>query len=418
MYLFYQTIVTFIILISPLIIIYRIFNNKEDKIRFIEKFGISSIKRKKGKVIWLHGASVGEILSVIPIIKNFEKNRNINQILFTSSTLSSSKILKNYRFKKTIHQFYPIDHFFLTSKFINYWKPDLAIFVESEIWPCMFKNINSKNIPLILLNARITKKTYAKWIRLGNFSKSIFNKITAAYPQNLETNFFLKKLMSTNKKINILGNLKFIEHKLAKKEKNNKIFFNKFNKKKIWVASSTHVKEEVFCAEAHIELRKRVKNLVTIIIPRHVHRANEIIEKLSNLNLKTVLHSTNPKNLNKVDVYVVDTFGETNKFHKIAPTVFLGGSIIKRGGQNPLEAARHGSKILHGPNVDNFKDVYKLLKSLRISKKINSPKNLANLIVFKKNKISGQKIRKIGEKILKKTIKELETFTNNEFKKT
>ena len=225
MYLFYQTIVTFIILISPLIIIYRIFNNKEDKIRFIEKFGISSIKRKKGKVIWLHGASVGEILSVIPIIKNFEKNRNINQILFTSSTLSSSKILKNYRFKKTIHQFYPIDHFFLTSKFINYWKPDLAIFVESEIWPCMFKNINSKNIPLILLNARITKKTYAKWIRLGNFSKSIFNKITAAYPQNLETNFFLKKLMSTNKKINILGNLKFVEHKLAKKEKNNKIFF-------------------------------------------------------------------------------------------------------------------------------------------------------------------------------------------------
>ena len=124
--------------------------------------------------------------------------------------------------------------------------------------------------------------------------------------------------------------------------------------KKTWVASSTHENEEFFCAEAHLELKKKIKNLITIIIPRHVHRANEIMAEIGKLNLKVELHSNKPNNLKNVDIYLVDTFGETNIFHKIGATVFLGGSIIKRGGQNPLEAARYGARILHGPNTDNF----------------------------------------------------------------
>ena len=126
MFLFYQILVSIILLISPIIIIYRIFKNKEDKHRFVEKFSISTKKRKNGKLIWFHGASVGEILSVIPIIKYYEKNKKINQILITSSTLSSSKILKKFKLKKTVHQFYPIDHFFFTNKFLKFWKPTLA----------------------------------------------------------------------------------------------------------------------------------------------------------------------------------------------------------------------------------------------------------------------------------------------------
>ena len=416
MFFLYQIIISIILLISPLIIIIRIFKNKEDKFRYIEKFSIPSIQRKKGKLIWLHGASVGEILSIIPIIKYYDKKKYINQILITTSTLSSSKIIKKFKFKKVIHQFYPIDQIYFTNKFLKFWRPSLAIFIESEIWPCMFKNIGKLNIPLILLNARITKKTFKRWSQFKFFSKYIFNEIKIAYPQNIETKNYLKKL--NTRKILHIGNLKFAQSSDEYYDRIPQKLKFEFKKKKIWVASSTHGIEEIFCAKTHIELKKKIKNLITIIIPRHVHRANEIITEISKLNLKTALHSDRPDSLENIDIYVVDTFGETGKFHKISNSVFLGGSIIKRGGQNPLEAARHGAKILHGPNIDNFKDVYKLLKLLKVSKEIGTPKQLATSITFKKNKTAGIKIKNIGEKIRKKTINELNKFINNEYKKT
>jgi 3-deoxy-D-manno-octulosonic-acid transferase len=412
----YQIFLSLILLVSPFIIIFRIFKNKEDKKRFIEKFSISTKKKTNGKLIWFHGASVGEILSIVPLIKNYEKNRSIDQILITTSTLSSSKVIKKFNFKKTIHQFYPVDHIYFTNKFLNYWKPNLAIFIESEIWPCMFNCISNKNIPLILLNARLTKKTFNRWMKIKNFSKSIFNKITIAYPQNLETKYLLKKIDAT--KINHIGNLKFAENYEEKGNKINDSLKLQLKTKKIWVATSTHADEEIFCAKTHIELKKRITNLITIIIPRHVHRVKEIIPKIENLNLKVTSHSKKNKNLKDTDIYIVDTFGETKKFHKIGYSVFLGGSITKRGGQNPLEAARYGANIFHGPNIDNFKDVYKLLKSFKISKEINTTKELASLITFKKNKDMGIKIKNIGEIILKKTIKELDNLIKNEFKKT
>ena len=280
----------------------------------------------------------------------------------------------------------------------------------------MYQNINKKKIPLILLNARLTKKTFNRWLKLGNFAKSIFNKITIAYPQNLETKLYLKKIYSN--KINYLGNLKFVEDQEIQNNKLNPLLNLEFKKKKVWVASSTHYNEEIFCVKAHLEIKKKFKNIITIIIPRHIHRAQEIKDEIKSLNLKVVLHSSKIKNLDGVDIYIVDTFGETKKFHRVGSSVFLGGSIIKRGGQNPLEAARFGAKIFHGPNVDNFRDVYRLLKSLKISKQINSPKKLATSINFKKNKNRGDRIKNIGEKILKKTIKELDYLINNEFKKT
>jgi len=416
MFFLYQIIFTLIIFISPILIYFRILKNKEHKTRYKEKFSITSKKRIKGNLIWFHGASVGEIQSIIPLIENYEKDQTINQILITSSTLSSSKILKKFKFKKTIHQFYPLDHIYITSKFLRYWKPNIAIFIESEIWPYMFKELKKRKIPIALLNARITKKTFDKWMKLKNFANEIFNKITIAYPQNLETKYFLKKL-KTNK-VKTIGNLKFIENDNEKFNTISNKLKSQFKTKKIWVASSTHSNEEIFCAKTHIELKKKIKNLVTIIIPRHIHRANKIISKLESLNLKVTKHSSKNKNIKNTDVYLVDTFGETKKFHKISCSVFLGGSIIKRGGQNPLEAARYGARILHGPNIDNFKDVYKALSSLKASKKITTPNELASLIIFKRNKNLGNKIKKIGGKILKETINELDKLINNEFKKT
>ena len=416
MFFLYQIILTTILIISPLIILIRILKNKEDKKRFVEKFSISSDKKKKGRLIWFHGASVGEILSIIPLIKNYEKHKFISQILVTSNTLSSSKILEKYNFKKTIHQFYPIDHFLFTNKFLTYWKPSIAIFIESEIWPYMFKCLNSKKIPLILLNARLTKKTFYKWMKIKKFFKVIMSKITIAYPQNLETKLYLDNIKLD--KVSLIGNLKFAENYNEAEEKIEPNLNYQLKKRKIWVASSTHKNEEILCAKTHLMLKKKNKNLITIIIPRHIHRSDEIKKDIENLGLRVAVQSSKIKNLKDIDIYIVDSFGETKKFHKISSSVFLGGSIANRGGQNPLEAARYGAKILHGPNVHNFKDVYKLLKLLKVSKKIYSTNQLSSSIIFKKNKNIGIKIKNIGEKILKKTIKELDILIKNEFKKT
>jgi len=412
MFFVYQLITSFIILFSPIIILIRVLKKKEDKIRFKEKFCFFSKKRAPGKLIWFHGSSVGEIMSILPIIYEYEKNNSIKKILITSSTLSSSRILEKLKFKKVVHQFYPIDHIYFSDKFLNYWKPSIAIFLESEIWPSMFKNLKKKNIPLILLNGRITKKTFLRWFKIKKFSQSIFNLISIAYPQNSETKLYLKKL--DVKKIQTIGNIKYIENHKNLNKKVDKDLSILFKKLKTCVAASTHSTEEIFAGKAHLLLKKKYKNFITIIIPRHVHRTSEISEQLKALNLKVTYHSSKNKNLNGVDIYIVDTFGESKKFYKIATTVFLGGSLINHGGQNPIEPARFGAKILHGPNIGNFKEVYKHLKNLKISKKITTPIEFANSNVFKKNMQKVGKINYQGKIILKKTIKELNKSINNE----
>ena len=412
MFIIYQLVTSFFILFSPILILIRIIKNKEDKIRFKEKFCFFSKKRGQGKLIWFHGSSVGEIMSILPIINEYEKRKSINKILITSSTLSSSKILQKFKFQKVIHQFYPIDHIFFSNKFLNYWKPGQAIFLESEIWPSMFKTLKKKDIPLILLNARITPKTFSRWQKLGKFSNSIFNLISVAYPQNKETKKFLKKL--SVKHINIIGNLKFIENKRLINKKIEKNLLKIFKSYKTFVAASTHHSEEIFAARSHVILKKKYKNFITIIIPRHVHRVDQIINQLKQLNLKIVTHSSKNKRLKDIDIYLVDTFGDSKIFYQMTTTVFLGGSIINHGGQNPIEPARFGSRILHGPYTGNFKEVYEYLKKLKISQGVKKPTELAKKIIFKKNMKKVKKINYLGKIILKKTLKELDKPINNE----
>ena len=401
----YQFLLTITLFFSPLIIIIRILKNKEDKLRFREKFCFISKKRGAGKLIWFHGSSVGEILSVIPIIKKYDNDKSIAKILITSSTLSSSKVLQKIKFKKTIHQFYPIDHLLFSNKFLNHWKPNVAIFLESEIWPSMFKLIKKRNIHLILLNARITKKSFNRWCKIKNFSHSIFNLIDKAYSQNSETNNFLKKL--NVKHIETIGNLKFIEHDSFNTTQADRKLFSQFKKFRTFVAASTHYSEELFAAKTHLILKKKIKNIITIIIPRHISRVDQIISQIKELGLNVISHGSKNKRLDNIDIYLIDTFGESKKFYKFATTVFLGGSIIERGGQNPLEPARFGAKILHGPHVNNFKDIYKYLDKLKISSKINSPQECANSIIFEKNMKKVKKKKNLGSTKLKKTINEL-----------
>ena len=412
MFVIYQLLLTLIILFSPIIILFRIFKGKEDILRFKEKFCLFSKKRNTGKLIWFHGSSVGELMSVLPILIKYDRDKSFDQILVTSSTLSSSKILQKYNFRKVVHQFFPIDHIFFSNIFLNYWKPSSAIFLESEIWPSIYRSLKKRNIPLILLNARISKKTFKKWMKLKTFSRRIFKLISFAYPQNKETKRYLKKLGV--KAINYIGNLKFYEdRRIVNKESDNKIK-NQFKKHKICIAASTHANEEVFAAQTHILLKKKNKNLITIIIPRHVHRVDEINNELKKLNLKTTYHSAKAKNLKNIDIYIVDTFGESRRFYKIANTVFLGGSIINKGGQNPIEPARYGAKILHGPNIDNFKEVYAFLKVLKISKEIKSPIQFANEVIFKKKMQNVKKIQKLGDVIFKNTLNKLGKIINYE----
>ena len=413
MFFIYRILINLIILFSPLIILSRVIKNKEDKFRFKEKFCFFSKKRGNGKLIWFHGSSVGEILSVIPLIEKLEKKKKIDKILITSSTLSSSKVLTNFKLKKTIHQFFPIDSNLLTKKFLNYWKPSAAIFIDSEIWPNILLNVKKKKIPLILLNARITKKSYNRWKIIPYTAKKLFQNFDICFSQNQETRKYLKSLGA--KKIKFLGNLKFSESKSQK----NYNFHNKLKKifkyKRIWCAASTHNSEEKICALAHKKLKSKYKNLLTIIIPRHIQRSNNIINEIKDLNLNVQIRSADNKISKNTDIYLVDSYGETKSFYKICKTVFLGGSLINHGGQNPLEPARFGCKILHGPNIQNFTEVYKLLNKENLSFKFYNTDQLVKSI----NKTLNQrmnplkkinKLKKIGSNILNRTLTEINSF--------
>ena len=418
MFFLYQILIFITILFSPLILLVRFLKNKEDKKRFIEKFSIIFKKKNKQNLVWIHAASVGEVMSVVPLIDELEKDKKIEKILLTTSTLSSSKIFENLKFKKTFHQFFPIDFFFLTSIFIKHWRPKIAIFIDSEIWPCMFTEIKKNKIPLVLLNARITERSFKKWQILKKFSSIIFGKIDMAYPSNLETMNFLKKFKV--KKIKKIGNLKFTERKKVKEKKFSKSFLRSINKKLILVASSTHPNEEMIISKTHLKLKKIFKNLLTIIIPRHIHRVQDIAKDIQSLNLKTIIRTSKQKIRPDTDIYLVDTYGETKKFFNISKTTFIGGSLTNHGGQNPIEPARFGLNIIHGPHVRNFKDIFKFFANKKISHKIKNHNELFKVsqkLLTKNNKIKLN-LRKIGNSILKETVIEIKNILSHEIKKT
>ena len=355
MLILYRLLTCLILILSPIILIIRLLKKKEDPKRFKEKFCFFSEKKNKGKLIWFHGASVGELQSIVPLIEKLDKNKKINQILITSNTLSSSKIINKFKFKKVIHQFFPIDVNFFSKKFLNYWKPSIVFFIDSEIWPNMLLNIKKENIPTILINGRITEKTFKRWLLFPNFSNMLFKKFNLCLSSSKESKKYLKKLGA--KKIKYIGNLKYSqsEQKIDNIKKN---ILNLIKLKKVWCASSTHYNEEKTCGLIHKKLKEKHKDLLTIIIPRHINRVESIKKELTNLNLKIHLDEPTSSIDKKTDIYLVNSYGKTKSFYNNCKNVFLGGSIINHGGQNPLEAARFGCNVLHGKNTSNFKEIY------------------------------------------------------------
>jgi len=300
------------------------------------------------------------------------KNNNDLEFLVTTVTLSSSNLakeeLKNY--KNAYHRFYPIDVIFLIRKFLSKWKPYAIFLVDSEIWPNLILEASKKKIPLGILNARITAKSFKKWMIFPNTARKIFSLFDLCITSNLETKHHLLKL--NNKNVHFHGNLKLI----------NKINLNNLNnldndillKKKFWLAASTHKGEEIFCLKTHLELKKIYKDITTIIAPRHIDRVLDIKKICDNYNLNVQILNKDELILEDKEIIIINSFGILQNYFKYAVNVFIGKSTIKElegvGGQNPIDAAILGCKVYHGPYVYNFKEVYEILEKNNISKKL------------------------------------------------
>ena len=420
MYFWYRFFTYLFYPFAPIYLYFRKIRKKEDSISYREKLSKIEISREEGFLIWFHVASVGEAMSILPLIESCMEEKKINKILLTSITLSSGKILKK-RFNqnaKVIHQFLPLDISVWTSKFLEHWKPNLSIFIDSEIWPNLISQISEKKIPLLLINARITKKSFKRWKLIISFAKKIFEKFDLCIVSNKESENFLKILGAKN--IKNYGNLKFSNIKNDLNKKLDSDFLNKIKNRKIWCAASTHPTEEILCARSHLKIKESYNNILTIIIPRHIDRIEKIQKELSNLNLKIVLYSKlNQIDIN-TDILLIDTYGEASIFYNISKYVFVGKSTIKSlimdSGQNPIEPARLGCKIFHGPNVSNFVEIYEYLRTLGVTKQVNNSNELSISLIeeFEENK--GEKsnikeeIHNYGQNILNNVIEELKKY--------
>ena len=420
MYFWYRFFTYLFYPFAPIYLYFRKIKKKEDSISYKEKLSRIETAREEGFLIWFHVASVGEAMSILPLIESCIEEKKIDKILLTSITLSSGNVLKK-RFSqnvKVFHQFLPLDISVWTNKFLDHWKPNLSIFIDSEIWPNLISQISKKKIPLLLINARITKKSFDRWKLIISFAKKIFEKFDLCIASNKESEGFLKILGAKN--IKNYGNLKFSK---IKTELNNKLdsdFLIKIENRKIWCGASTHPTEEILCAKSHLKIKEKYKNILTIIIPRHIDRIKTIYEELSKLNLKIVLSSNLSQVDAKTDVILVDSYGESLKFYNISKYVFLGKSLTtaltKDSGQNPIEPARLGCKIFHGPYVSNFAEIYKYFNELGISKEVNSSNELSLSLVeeFKDNKPKNpeitEKIKIYGQNILNNVTMEIKKY--------
>ncbi len=417
MFRIYSYLINFFFPVLIFIIYIRTFLKKEDKKRFKEKLFSSSFNVKKysqKKLIWFHVASIGELKSIIPLLNKLANKKELN-FLITTVTLSSSKLietdLKNH--KNITHRFFPIDKPNLVKSFIENWSPELIIFVDSEIWPNFIFEIRKNKIPLILLNARITKKTFLRWMLIKNSAQRIFRSFKLCIASNKESQMFLEKLKVDN--IKYYGNLKLAFNNNFDNSISN--INVSLKDKKFWCALSTHKGEDIFCLNTHIKIKKIHDDIVTIIIPRHIDRVQNIKSICEKLNLKTQVLSQGDTIEADNEIIIINSYGVTSKYLKLCKSVFIGKSLLKKlknvGGQNPIEAAKIGCKIYHGPYVYNFQEIYELLNKNKISELIKTENELSNKLVSdlnKSNLMTDEKIQiinNLGREILDNTYNEI-----------
>ena len=389
----------------------RILKKKESPIRFTEKLGITNTQKQDGYLIWFHCASIGELKSIFPIIDHYIKK---NKILVTTSTLSSSEIFyKKYSDNiNIIHQFAPFDSPQIIKRFFLKWRPNIIFFTESEIWPNQIYYAKNNKIPIFLLNGRISKKSFAKWKLFKTTMCKILKCFKLILCQSDESKNHFDYFKTGN--IETIGNLKFIisENSDSKNEDNISL-----QKRIVFMALSTHDTEEEFCIKAYISLKLKYSNLLTIIIPRHINRIAKIEKIVKKLKLNFLTQDSLSGIKDNTDIVIVNTYGNTQRFLKLSKCIFIGGSLINHGGQNPIEVAYNNSLIFHGPYIHNFTEIYNFLNKENISFEVKSVKELIdhlekNINASQRNNIK-EKIINMGNEILSKTIKKLDQYIVN-----
>lgn len=329
-------------------------NGKEDVKRFNERVGRPTMPRPEGKLIWLHGASVGESVSMLPLIQRILDTYPEAHVMVTTGTVTSADVMQKRLPERAFHQFIPIDNPIFTTRFVRHWQPDVALWFESELWPAVLSSIKRKNIPLILINGRISNKSFKRWQQFDFICKELLNCFTLCLGQSEEDAYRLRVLGAQNSIC--LGNLKYAGLPLPIDEAKRAEFVEQAGKRRMWLASATHDDEEVRIAKVHKRLKQKFPDLLTVIAPRHPQRGDEIQEKINSLELKTALRSKNEKITPETDVYIANTIGEMGIWYDVINIVFIGGSLIPHGGQNFMEPSRVRDAVIVGPHMHNFTD--------------------------------------------------------------
>lgn len=330
-------------------------NGKEDIKRFNERIGRPTKQRPEGKLIWMHGASVGESVSMLPLIQRLLETYPDAHVMVTTGTTTSAEIMSKRLPERAFHQYLPIENPTYASRFVKHWRPDVALWFESEFWPSMLFCIKKRNIPLILVNGRISNKSFKRWQQFEFIIKELLDCFTLCLGQSEQDEYRLRVLGAKNTLC--LGNLKYAGLPLPVDENKKNEILQQIEGRTTWLISSTHDDEEYKIGKFLKELKQKVPNVLTFIAPRHPNRGTEIKERLQNeLGLNVALRSADEKITPETEVYIADTIGEMGIWYDLFSLVFVGGSLIPHGGQNFMEPSRCRDAVIVGPHMHNFTD--------------------------------------------------------------
>lgn len=357
---------------TPLLLARRLRRGKEHRLRLPERRGVSVMARPPGPLVWLHGASVGELISVLPLIERL-RAREVN-VLVTSGTVSSSGLAEQRLPRDVIHQFVPLDVPMFVRRFLDHWQPDLALFVESDLWPNIMVETSRRGVPMMLINGRLSETSFKRWRYFPVTIGDLLGRLDLCLARTLADARRFSDLGAP--RVVTTGDLK-LDVPAPPADKTKLAELNAaIGGRPVISAASTHAGEETPVIDAHRRLRVNFPSLLTIIVPRHPERGAGVAEIARATGLKTKLRSRGEMPDATTDVYVADTVGELGIIYRLAPIVFVGGSLVRHGGQNPIEPAKLGAAILHGPHVWNFADIYATLDKAHGAETITDPSKL------------------------------------------
>ncbi len=336
----------------------RIDEGKEDPDRIEERRGIPSAPRPEGRLVWFHSASVGEVLSIQELVRRLGEEDPGLSFLLTTGTRTSAAILENRLPPRTIHQYIPLDSVGFVRRFLDHWHPEIAVWTESEIWPALMVETHARRIPMLLVNARISDRSFRRWRWMKGAAGSLFSRFHTVLAQDARTAAHLRRLGVPKNRLLITGTLKEGTAALPCDEAERDQIALQLKARPVWLMASSHAGEEEVAVAAHEVALGSSHRLLLIVAPRHPERGDEIVAMTRARGLVTAQRSKGDTIREDTQVLVADTLGEMGLWYRLAPISMVGGSLVEIGGHNPFEPAALGSAILHGPHVANFKDIY------------------------------------------------------------